>query len=185
MLLIGIAGRKGAGKDTAADYLVREHGFEKRAFADPIKKAVVELFQLSPEQVVLPDLKERIDPRHGMSPRRMMQLVGTDMFRERVGPDFWLRHFMHWFEQQRSSDRVVVPDIRFQNELDTIRELGGSVIRLTRGGRPEDAHPSERSVDGLEGVDLELQNDSTIAQLEAKIERWVAAGAEEEKSPIK
>jgi hypothetical protein len=38
MLIIGISGQAKSGKDTAADFLVKNNGFVKVAFADPIKR---------------------------------------------------------------------------------------------------------------------------------------------------
>jgi len=41
--LIGLIGRKRAGKDTVADVLVAEYGYTKVAFADPLKRAALAL----------------------------------------------------------------------------------------------------------------------------------------------
>jgi hypothetical protein len=59
--IIGIAGRAGAGKDTVADILVREHGFVKIALADPLKRACKEFFNFTDEQLWGPS-EERNKP---------------------------------------------------------------------------------------------------------------------------
>lgn len=175
MVLIGIAGQKGVGKDTVADFLVAHYGFHKHAFADPIKEAVVTLFQLDPMQM-LGDNKEKIDPRHNLSPRQMMQIVGTDMFRNMVSQDFWTNHFKRWY-LERESDNIVVSDVRFQNEVDTIRALGGRVIRIKRHVESageirhtlQDSHPSETGVAALTGMSKTLVNDGSIEDLHQKV----------------
>lgn len=47
--VVGIVGPAGAGKDTAASYLVRTHGFTSIALADPIKRLLQSLFCFSDE----------------------------------------------------------------------------------------------------------------------------------------
>ena len=171
MVLVGIVGHKGSGKDTLADYLVLQYGFTKRAFADPIKEACTILFQLAPEQLTDRHLKEAIDPRHGLSPRQMMQIVGTDMFRFMVDKRFWINHFLIWYGNIKNSHNVVVPDVRFQNELDTIKQLGGFVIRLVRPGLAKvDAHVSEAGIDDLIGIDATIVNDASVMELYKRYE---------------
>ena len=76
--LIGIIGSKQSGKDTAGTYLINEHGFTRYAFGDPVKKICQTLFDLSEEQLSNHILKEKIDPRWGISPREMFQRIGTE-----------------------------------------------------------------------------------------------------------
>lgn len=168
-MLIGISGRKGCGKSLVASLLVEEHGFIERSFADPIKKAAVTLFQIRPCQLE-GDMKEKIDERHGLSPR---QKIGTDMFRNMVDEDFWVSHFKRWYEGMHEED-VVVPDVRFQNELDCIRALGGIVIRLHRStghGRHQlkDDHISETRIGQLLNIDHDIENNADIGALIEKV----------------
>src|SRR5437868_1800318 len=96
-MLIGIVGRKGVGKDTAADFICREYGFMKMAFAGPLKEICRILFGFNDEQLN-GELKEIIDEGWGVSPRRALQFIGTDLFRKHIGgllningEDFWVR----------------------------------------------------------------------------------------------
>ena len=50
MVLIGIIGKKGSGKDTVSDYLVENHLFHKLAFADPIKQVASIMFDFNEQQ---------------------------------------------------------------------------------------------------------------------------------------
>lgn len=143
MILIGIIGLKGAGKDTVADFLIRHHQFQKRSFADPVKETCQTLFMLEREQLHDTERKEETDPRWGVSPRQMMQTLGTDMVRSHLGEDFWLRH-MDIYTKQHQPQRLVVPDVRFANEADWIKRNHGVLVRVHDDRtHSEDPHPSE------------------------------------------
>lgn len=161
MILIGVIGRKNAGKDTLADLLVARRGFRKHALAYPLKEACRILFLLDDSQLNDPLQKEIVDARWGLSPRVMFQKIGTDFARETFGHDFWVRHLEYWVEQETPS-RLVVPDIRFPNEAAWIRAQGGLLVRV-RSTDPvsEDAHISETGVDEIP-ADIEIVNDKTL-----------------------
>lgn len=181
MTLVGLLGTKGVGKDTVGDYLVSCHDYEKRAFATPIKEACSILFQL-PSTRFEGDEKEIVDPRHGLSPRQMMQLVGTDFFRGKVHKDFWIRHFQTFHAGRvENSPSLVVTDLRFQNEVDLIKSLGGMVLRITRAPREgqdgrhttPDLHITEQGVALLQGVDATIENDASLEDLFEKVDRAI------------
>lgn len=73
MIVIGICGVAGSGKDTAADYLRDNYGFTKIGLADPMKKICAEVFDFSQEQLHGPSSeRERVDTRYvftGICPR--------------------------------------------------------------------------------------------------------------------
>ncbi len=50
-MIIGLSGQAGCGKDTCADFLVEHHGFVKVALADPIKRAAMEWWDFTEEQL--------------------------------------------------------------------------------------------------------------------------------------
>lgn len=179
MFVIGFDGTKGVGKDTAADILVTKHGFVRRKFAQPIKDVCSILFQVPENHFEGPE-KETVVEKHGMSPRQMMQLVGTDMFRHMVHADFWLDHFQNWCAHQPDNTRVVVTDLRFQNEVDAVKRLGGMVVRIVRSngtgtGRhlAQDSHVTETGIAHLKGVDAQLNNDEDVSSLWRKVQDLV------------
>ena len=43
-MILGLVGFASSGKDTVADYLVRNHNFNRIAFADPLKDAASIIF---------------------------------------------------------------------------------------------------------------------------------------------
>jgi hypothetical protein len=148
-VLIGLIGLKQSGKDTFADYLVDKHHFQKLAFAEPVKKLCHTMFLLSEEQLNDPVLKEQVDPRWGLSPRQMMQKVGTDMVRQMWDDDFWVKHMD--MRLRKIVDKVVVSDVRFPNEAQWIRDKGGLLVRIDDGReQSSDAHSSETSQSAIQ-----------------------------------
>lgn len=184
--LVAFTGHMGAGKDTAAAALV-ERGYTPMSFAAPLKSTVCALFGLTDEHVN-GKLKDRHLPEWGTTPRRLMQVIGTDVVRNRlhehvpsVTPDdFWVQRFRQEYAKHRAAgDKpVVVTDVRFPNEAAAIRELGGVVYRVSRSwgtlstADGSAAHASETAVDSLL-VDGDIRNDGTVAELHAKVLRLV------------
>lgn len=169
MVLIGITGRKQVGKDTAAKYLCRRHKFIKYAFAQPLKEACKLLFLLSGDQLHDNILKETLDPRWQMTPRQIMQMIGTDIFRDHVDKEFWTKRFQMWLDSQ-DHENIVISDVRFQNEVDIIKKNGGYVLEVQRhhGLASSDHHASETQV--LQGIDMTLTNDGDVKNLFHQIE---------------
>ena len=80
-MIIGIIGKKGSGKDTIADYLVKNHGFIKFAFADKVKEVCKAMFNMTDKDFT-ENNKEVIKPDWNISPRQALQLFGTDICRK-------------------------------------------------------------------------------------------------------
>lgn len=179
MRLIGIVGKKGVGKDTMADYLCQKYGYQKRAFADPLKKICQILFELEVEQLHDPLLKETIDDRWNLSPRQMFQRIGTDLFRNHYDRNIWLEHFTQWYYKHREKYPIVCNDVRFQNECDLIHQLGGIVVKIEKSSEHSiDLHESE-SVD-ISPIDFEIKNEGTIPEFYEKISEWIKNDLENE-----
>ena len=168
-MIIGLTGLKGAGKTTMAQVMVEEFGFRRIGFADAIKSIVVELFDLYHEQV-WGEEKDQVDKRWGLTPRYIMQKVGTEVGRE-IHPDVWVRtlerailddelderryEWEDWAEHEIGSQpncptrHWVIDDVRFPNEAAMIAKFTGFVWRVDAGKRlPEsaDTHASETQV---------------------------------------
>ena len=85
----------GVGKDTVADILIRDKGYVKAAFADPIKHAARFLFGLDKEEAWGRDKKEVPMADWGFSPRELMRRFGTEFARYRIGASVWLDVMSH------------------------------------------------------------------------------------------
>lgn len=62
-MIIGISGLAGTGKDTAADMLVRNHGFVKVSLADPIKRICRDVFAFTDDQLFGPSESRNAEDR--------------------------------------------------------------------------------------------------------------------------
>lgn len=146
-LVIGIAGPARAGKDTLCHYIRRELNIpnQRYAFADPIKAALKKAFLLD-EQHVNGHLKETpLSEFGGKSPRQMMQWFGTDYARMMVDSNIWLT-VADRFLSKTSAQVVIIPDVRFENEAQWVREHGTLIhIRRHENAQVSD-HASESGV---------------------------------------
>ena len=145
--IIGICGLIGAGKDTIADYLVTFHGYRRESFANSLKDAVSAVFgwdrtMLEGRTKQAREWREQVDPwwaeRLGMphlTPRWILQYWGTEVCRQGFHDDMWIAALEH--KLLNSKDNIVISDCRFPNEIKSIKEAGGIVIRVVRGPEPD------------------------------------------------
>lgn len=143
--IIGISGSAGSGKDTIGDYLVKNYGWEKMSFASALKDITSILFgwdrvMLAGETPENRKLREEKDEywskvfNDTITPRRMLQILGTNILRHHLGENIWVDVLKR--KLINSDKNVVITDVRFPNEIDMIRNLGGKMIRVERGNLP-------------------------------------------------
>src|SRR5690606_24823456 len=143
-------GKKRSGKDTVAKAL-EPLGFQRIGFADELKQMALEINPLVPGGVRLRGVVEDFGwegAKELPGVRKFLQELGTSI-RER-DRSFWIRAAMMEIDSALVALRgVVVPDVRFPNEVDAIRKAGGTVILVVRPGRPDDGdrHASETALD--------------------------------------
>jgi hypothetical protein len=178
--LIGITGRKFNGKDTLGNYYVEKYGYIKLAFADSLKKGCAEIFGFSDEQLY-GNLKETTDDFWKITPRTVLQYIGTDLFREQlnviipeIGQNIWTKVVeKKIFDIRKTNPNAcfVITDVRFQNECDLVRKLGGVVVRIKRNSvnNTIDTHQSEIEMENLQ-VDFEIENNGEKSELFSMIE---------------
>lgn len=166
--LLGIAGRKRSGKNTAGDVFVAG-GYQELAFATPIKLMLATLLKYrgadkaTIQRMLEGDLKE--EPTKllgGKSPRHALKTLGTEWGRMLIDDNLWIEAM---FDASKPYKRVVVTDVRFPNEAGAIQACGGQVLRVSRPNNPlpPDDHPSEAQIDTL-NVDHEITNDAASAE---------------------
>lgn len=146
-MIIGFVGLIGAGKDTAADYLVNYHGFRRDSFANTLKDAVAAVFGW--DRVLLEGRtkearawREEVDlwwaERLGipnLTPRWVLQQWGTEVCRRGFHDDIWIASLEN--RLLKTKDDIVISDVRFPNEIAAIHKAGGLVVRVKRGEDPE------------------------------------------------
>lgn len=212
--IVGIIGFLGSGKNTVGDYMISELGFEQDSFAGPLKDCISMVFGWDRDLMEgsTPESRKwRDEPdewweaklgwqnhrlnylRKRFTPRLAMQLWGTDVIRTGFNDDIWILSLQNRLKQK---DRVVITDCRFPNEIQSIRELGGKIIRVKRGPEPEwwdtaiaansptftHANEATQGMDAL-GIhisewawigttfDAVIENDGTLLELEEKT-KW-------------
>ena len=179
-LIIGIVGRIRSGKTTIAKLIAEKYGFTIRPMAQPLKAAARMIFDWTDEHVN-GKLKDEIDERFGISPRQVLQHLGTEWsqfglckafpeFAKITGRKVWAKNFALEYEKRKPIN-MIVDDIRFQHEIDGVRKVEPLSIIL-RVVRPEldysDGHASEEQKDLK--VDTIIYNDSDILTLTKKVE---------------
>lgn len=137
--IIGLTGYARSGKDTFAKVLTDEYGYTRVAFADALKNDLAEYLGIERDQV----------NAEKKALRRTLQLRGGAKRKE--NPDYWIgiarRDITLLLARGHS---VVITDVRFPNEAEAIRKMGGVVLRMRRADQPHvttDADTSEQSVD--------------------------------------
>ena len=146
-MIIGVCGFIGSGKDTIADYLTNFHGFRRESFANSLKDAVSQVFgwdrtMLEGRTKQAREWREQVDTwwaerlnMPNLTPRWVLQYWGTEVCRKGFHDDIWIASLEN--KLRNSKDHIVISDCRFPNEIKSIKESGGIVIRVKRGPEPE------------------------------------------------
>lgn len=175
-IVIGLAGRAGAGKDTAATALrslLPPHESRIVAFSSALKRGLkamtgVDVSKLTRAQKEAPHF--RLGNR---SPREAMQLLGTEWGRNLIHDDLWVIALNGDVYSQR--ERVaIVTDVRFPNEARWVRRMGGQLWWVERDGIPPvTRHVSEDSLGPMD-CDQKILNAGSLADLKKDV--WQAWG---------
>lgn len=163
-MIIGLSGFARSGKDTVANVLVTDLGYERVAFADAIRNI---LYAMNP-QVGGDRLVPMVDEygwdiaKAKPEVRELLQSLGYAA-RKNINEGVWIEAALYNLDPNKN---YVIADVRFTNEADTIRILGGEIWRVER---PEvtavNGHISEVEMSGYT-FDEVLSNDGTVEQLE-------------------
>jgi len=146
-MIIGICGLIGSGKDTIADYLQNIHQFRRESFAHALKDAVAQIFGWDREllegrtkesrhwrEQIDTWWAKRLNMPH-LTPRHVLQVWGTEVARRSFHDDIWIAALEN--KLRKTKDDVVISDCRFPNEIKSIKNAGGIVIRVVRGPEPD------------------------------------------------
>jgi hypothetical protein len=174
-----------AGKSTVADMLADEYRYKVISFAAPLKETVGAFLRemgMNPFRVIdhlyEPNYKERIIPELGVTSRHLMQTLGTEWGRQCIHPNVWTDAWVRRVADIPTDMCVVADDVRFPNEIEAVRSVGGMIWRIDRPGitiAPEVLnHLSEGGLHDVE-PDVVIANDGTDRELLEKVMRTLSA----------
>lgn len=160
--LIGLSGKAGSGKNYLARHALLPLGFFPIALADHFKVDAVVRDGAPLDEVFFTSKSE--------ATRELLQKRGTEEGRWVHGEDIWIRTLEAWIAAHvaKGWNRFVITDVRFTNEANWVKLMGGMVVQVTGRGGLEGAmsqHPSEVDLDGYEGYDVVIDNRPSSQQV--------------------
>jgi len=159
--IVGILGFIGSGKNTVGNHLVNSHGFQSASFAESLKDAISAIFGWPRDMIEGSTSQSRIwreepdiywSKKMGrtVTPRWVLQHLGTNVLRDRFFDDIWIASLEHKIKQ--TSRNVVITDVRFPNEIKMIRENNGMLIWVKRGELPTWYNCALHTPDSMPGI---------------------------------
>lgn len=191
-MIIGLCGSQGSGKDTVANILISEYGFVKLTFASTLKDVVAVLFSWSRD--LLEGLteesrlwRETVDDFWSeklsipnFTPRKALQMIGTDLFRVHFNNDIWIsivENKIGAMLKNNPKTNIIISDCRFANEFSLIKRFPDShiiTILRVKNSTNKLAHSSETEWVNY-NFDAILQNDNSIDDLKTNLKSLLSS----------
>ena len=147
--IIGITGFAGHGKSSIANIIMNEYPNQWVTISSgsALKDVVSVLFDwprimLEGDTVESRQFRETNDPYWAnklgkdWTPRKALQWLGTDIIRNQLSYNFWIDITLKKIESLPENINVLIPDVRFRNEIDAIKKANGSIWRVGLGELP-------------------------------------------------
>lgn len=173
--IVMISGKMYSGKDTAADFLVKNYNFKRFAFADILKDEVSAIFGINRELMDTVLGKKSIDAKTGCTVREILIAHGNQ--RRSMNENYWVDSIIDKVRSDGTKN-IVISDFRFPNEFIQIRNafhpLKIDTWRINRLLPTSACHLSvtETSLDSFD-FSKEIENNGTILQLHEKITKFI------------
>jgi hypothetical protein len=187
--IIGLAGYARSGKDTVAGIIHRLYGHTVLSFSDILRE-----FLYAQKHVHLPVVQPSYDPdtpspapvavslnevvdRYGWEGARerfplirdLQQTTGTEAGRNVLSQSLWLDAWTN--RVQERGGNWVNGSVRFPNEAEAVKAVGGKVYRVVRPGiKAVNEHPSDTALDSWRYDDI-IINDGNLIDLEGEVQR--------------
>ena len=179
-MIIGISGKAESGKDTAAKMLEVIYGnpgisyedfkdknykgfadIQTVHFADMLKETAMTMCILGEDDVNTQYGKKQTIEWLGITVRELLQKLGTCV-RQGIDNLFWIKSL---FANIDGWKNVIIADVRFPEEVQSIKERGGLIIRIDRNGAGAGDHISEIALDDYTNWDFHIGNNGSLEEL--------------------
>jgi hypothetical protein len=173
-MIVGLSGKIGSGKSTVSE-IFRENNFKLDSFANSVKDVSNSIFGFDRSRLEGITKEDRIwretpDERYtsllgkSFSPRDSLILIGTTLGRNQIHPDIWVESVFNRYDSKKN---LLITDVRFPNEYNSIKKRGGVLIRINRQSSYRIEHESECALDKY-NFDYVIENDGTLDELKKK-----------------
>ena len=142
-LRLAFTGPAEHGKSTSTNHVIQQVGGQEMMFSKALKDITAEILQFSDEQkryMYESALKKQIIPGFNTSARRLLQVIGTELFREALFKEIpelqleaaspWIHNVAKRLANAPKSSNVVVSDCRFDDEYQFLKSKGFTVIKI-------------------------------------------------------
>ena len=179
-MIIGISGKAGSGKDTAAKMLevlyanpnISYEDFANRRyknfadiqivhFADTLKETAQVLFRIGEWETNTQEGKKTTINWIGKTVRELLQGIGQGL-RDAIDPNLWVKIL---FANTEGWSNYIIADVRYPNEIKAIKERNGILLRIDRKGAGAGNHSSETALDDYKEWDVHIENNNSIEDL--------------------
>ena len=179
-MIIGISGKAGSGKDTAAKMLevlyanpdISYEDFANKRyknfadilivhFADALKETAQVLFRLGEWETNTQEGKKTTINWIGKTVRELLQGIGQGL-RDAIDFDLWVKIL---FANTKGWSNYIIADVRYPNEIKAIKERNGILLRIDRKGAGAGNHSSETALDDYKEWDVHIENNGSIEDL--------------------
>lgn len=175
-MIIGLTGYAQVGKDTVAKILVEKYGYKRIAFADPLRDVLYDtnpmIDSIAGEPVLLQPFVNKYgweEAKKSPRVRQYLQRLGLSI-REHIDQSVWINKAI---SEIGSNTAVVITDVRFINEAEVIKLMGGQIWKVVRNGiNPINSHISETEMSNY-SPDRIIVNENSILELEQQIDAMV------------
>ena len=174
--IVGITGFAQTGKDTF--FLLAHEILEKKdinivrgAFADGVKQA---LHQLLVKKAGISAVTN--NPKEKELIRPLLVEYGTGLMRK-LDPEYWIRRMERSIELGKAVNaKVFITDLRYENELDWLKEKGGKLIHISKtGSKPANSEEKKQDPKLKESADARIEWDHVgkdkLKSLKAKVRK--------------
>ena len=171
MKIVGLAYKKGVGKNTTAKFMTTLLRCENPglkimevSFAGKLKDICYQLYSWAGLKRGIyyeshREEKEVILPELGKSPRQIWIEVGNKL--REVDPDIWINFAL----KGAKADIIIITDVRFRNEAQAIRNNGGILLKIDRPSIEQGTDPAEVDLDSWTDWDCVIDNIGSLKNL--------------------